>query len=48
MRYRLRKEEAGRKLDHTEKNSKRIEDILEELGDRSARSRAERVRAGVS
>lgn len=34
MRYRVRKEEAERKLDHTEKNLERIEDILKELGDR--------------
>ena len=31
MRYRVRKEEAARKLDHTEKNLERIEDILSEL-----------------
>lgn len=36
MRYRVRKEEAERKLDHTEKNLERIEDILKELGDRLA------------
>jgi chromosome segregation protein len=34
MRYRVRKEEAERKLDRTEKNLERIEDILEELADR--------------
>ena len=34
MRYRVRKEEAGRKLDNTQKNLERIEDILEELSDR--------------
>lgn len=34
MRYRVRKEEAERKLDHTEKNLERIGDILEELGAR--------------
>ncbi|HWQ06365.1 MAG TPA: chromosome segregation protein SMC [Feifaniaceae bacterium] len=34
MRYRVRKEEAERKLDHTEKNLERIEDILKELSDR--------------
>jgi len=31
MRYRVRKEEAARKLEHTEKNLERINDILEEL-----------------
>ena len=31
MRYRVRKEEAERKLDNTEKNLERIEDILNEL-----------------
>ena len=36
MRYRLRKEEAARKLDHTEKNMERILDILHELEDRLA------------
>ena len=36
MRYRVRKEEAERKLNHTEKNLERIEDILKELGDRLA------------
>ena len=34
MRYRVRKEEAVRKLEHTGKNLERIEDILKELGDR--------------
>ena len=34
MRYRVRKEEAVRKLEHTEKNLERIEDILKELCDR--------------
>ncbi len=34
MRYRVRKEEAERKLEHTGKNLERIEDILNELGDR--------------
>ena len=34
MRYRVRKEEAARKLEHTEKNLERIDDILTELGDR--------------
>ncbi len=34
MRYRVRKEEAERKLNNTEKNLERIEDILKELGDR--------------
>lgn len=34
MRYRVRKEEAARKLDHTEKNLERIEDILDELAAR--------------
>ena len=34
MRYRVRKEEASRKLDNTEKNLERIEDILKELEDR--------------
>lgn len=34
MRYRVRKEEAERKLEHTDKNLERIEDILKELGDR--------------
>lgn len=34
MRYRVRKEEAVRKLEHTEKNLERIEDILTELSDR--------------
>lgn len=34
MRYRVRKEEAERKLEHTEKNLERIEDILQELGAR--------------
>ena len=34
MRYRVRKEEAERKLEHTGKNLERIEDILKELGDR--------------
>ena len=34
MRYRVRKEEAERKLENTEKNLIRIEDIVEELGDR--------------
>lgn len=34
MRYRVRKEEAERKLEHTEKNMERIRDILKELGDR--------------
>jgi len=34
MRYRVRKEEAARKLDHTEKNLERIGDILEELESR--------------
>lgn len=34
MRYRVRKEEAERKLDHTEKNMERVRDVLEELGDR--------------
>jgi len=34
MRYRLRKEEATRKLDHTSKNMERIADILHELEDR--------------
>ncbi|MCL2694961.1 MAG: chromosome segregation protein SMC, partial [Clostridiales bacterium] len=34
MRYRQRKEEAARKLDHTEKNMERIADILHELEDR--------------
>ncbi|MBQ2770776.1 MAG: chromosome segregation protein SMC [Clostridia bacterium] len=34
MRYRVRKEEAERKLSHTEKNLERIEDILFELQDR--------------
>ncbi len=36
MRYRVRKEEAERKLNNTEKNLERIEDILKELGDRLA------------
>ncbi len=34
MRYRVRKEEAERKLANTEKNLERIEDILKELADR--------------
>ncbi len=34
MRYRVRKEEAERKLNNTEKNLERIEDILKELTDR--------------
>ncbi len=34
MRYRVRKEEAERKLNNTEKNLERIEDILKELSDR--------------
>ena len=34
MRYRVRKEEAARKLEHTEKNLERIEDILDELAGR--------------
>lgn len=34
MRYRVRKEEAERKLNNTEKNLERIEDILKELADR--------------
>ena len=34
MRYRVRKEEAERKLEGTQKNLERIEDILKELGDR--------------
>lgn len=34
MRYRVRKEEAERKLGNTEKNLERIEDILKELADR--------------
>ncbi len=34
MRYRVRKEEARRKLENTEKNLERIEDILKELSDR--------------
>ena len=34
MRYRVRKQEAERKLEHTEKNLERIEDILFELRDR--------------
>ncbi len=34
MRYRVRKEEAQRKLDATEKNLERIDDILGELADR--------------
>ena len=36
MRYRVRKEEAARKLEHTEKNLERLEDILSELTDRLA------------
>lgn len=36
MRYRVRKEEAVRKLEHTEKNLERLEDILSELTDRLA------------
>jgi chromosome segregation protein len=36
MRYRVRKEDAERKLNNTEKNLERIEDILKELGDRLA------------
>jgi len=36
MRYRVRKEEAERKLNNTEKNLERIEDILKELADRLA------------
>ena len=49
MRYRVRKEEAERKLDHTEKNLERIEDILQ--GTRRPprpAGGAERVREGVS
>ena len=34
MRYRVRKEDAERKLNNTEKNLERIEDILKELADR--------------
>lgn len=34
MHFRVRKEEAVRKLDHTEKNLERIEDILRELSER--------------
>ncbi|MDO4571793.1 MAG: chromosome segregation protein SMC [Clostridia bacterium] len=34
MRYRVRKEEARRKLENTAKNLERIEDILKELSDR--------------
>ncbi len=34
MRYRVRREEAARKLDNTEKNLERIEDILQELDGR--------------
>ena len=34
MRYRVRKEEAERKLERTDKNLERIEDVLKELGDR--------------
>lgn len=34
MRFRVRKEEAVRKLDHTAQNLERIEDILRELGER--------------
>lgn len=34
MRYRVRKEEAERKLDGTEKNMERIADVLKELGER--------------
>ena len=34
MRYRVRKEEAERKLDNTERNMERIADMLKELGDR--------------
>lgn len=34
MRFRVRKEEAERKLDHTEKNMVRIKDILDELESR--------------
>ncbi len=36
MRYRVRKEDAERKLTNTDKNLERIEDILKELGDRLA------------
>ena len=36
MRYRVRKEDAERKLSNTEKNLERIEDIVKELGDRLA------------
>ncbi len=36
MRYRVRKEDAERKLNNTEKNLERIEDILKELTDRLA------------
>ena len=36
MRYRVRKEEAERKLSNTDKNLERIEDILKELSDRLA------------
>ncbi len=36
MRYRVRKEDAERKLNNTEKNLERIEDILKELADRLA------------
>ena len=36
MRYRVRKEDAERKLNNTEKNLERIEDILKELSDRLA------------
>ena len=34
MRYRVRKEEAERKLEHTQKNMERISDILRELSER--------------
>lgn len=34
MRYRMRKEEAERKLDNTERNMERIADTLKELGER--------------